>query len=62
VDKNDLKRLSDFLRNKIHDLLLVAEKNAKYNARDILFEPDLPIPKGLQETLQLDLRGAEDPR
>jgi hypothetical protein len=52
VDKNDLKRLSDFLRNKIHDLLLVAEKNAKYNARDILFEPDLPIPKGLQETLQ----------
>jgi len=43
VDKDDLKRLSDFLRNKIHDLLVVAERNAKHNAGDILFEPDLPI-------------------
>ena len=52
VDKDDLKRLSDFLRNKIHDLLVVAERNAKYNARDIIFEPDLPITKGLQETIR----------
>ncbi|KGQ21006.1 DUF1931 family protein [Thermus filiformis] len=52
VDKNDLKRLSDFLRDKLYDLLVVAERNAKYNGRDILFEPDLPVTKGLQETLK----------
>jgi hypothetical protein len=52
VDKNDLRRLSDFLRNKIHNLLVVAERNAKYNGRDIIFEPDLPITKGLQETIR----------
>ena len=52
VDKSDLKRVSDFLRNKLYDLLVVAERNAKYNGRDLIFEPDLPITKGLQETLQ----------
>lgn len=52
VDKNDLKRLSDFLRDKLHDLLVVAERHAKYNGRDIILEPDLPVTKGLQETLQ----------
>lgn len=52
VDKNDLKRVSDFLRDKLYDLLVVAERNAKYNGRDLIFEPDLPITKGLQETLQ----------
>ncbi|MEJ5337517.1 MAG: DUF1931 family protein [Thermus sp.] len=52
VDKNDLKVLSDFLRNKLHDLLLLAERNAKYNGRDIVFEPDLPVTKGLSETLK----------
>ena len=78
VDKNDLKRVSDFLRDKLYDLLAVAERNAKYNGRDLIFEPDLPIAKGLQETLQefrrmdtalelkpvlpLDLEVAEDVR
>ncbi|WP_143586245.1 DUF1931 family protein [Thermus thermophilus] len=52
VDKNDLKRVSDFLRDKLYDLLVVAERNAKYNGRDLIFEPDLPITRGLQETLQ----------
>jgi hypothetical protein len=52
VDKNDLKRLSDFLRDKLYDLLVVAERNAKQSGRDILFEPDLPVTKGLQETLK----------
>lgn len=52
VDKNDLKRLSDFLRHKIYDLLVVAERQAKYNGRDIILEPDLPLTKGLQETLK----------
>lgn len=52
VDKDDLKRLSDFLRDKLHDLLVAAERNAKYNGRDLVLEPDLPLTKGLQETLR----------
>jgi len=52
IDKNDLKRLSNFLGKKIYDLLVVAERNAKYNGRDIIYEPDVPITKGLQETIQ----------
>jgi len=51
VDKDDLKRVSDFLTKKIYDLLVVAEKAAKYNARDIIYRPDLPITKGLEETI-----------
>ena len=52
IDKNDLKRLSDFLGKKIYDLLVVAERNAKYNGRDIIYEPDVPVTKGLQETIR----------
>ncbi len=52
IDKNDLKRLSDFLGKKIYDLLVVAERNAKYNNRDIIYEPDVPVTKGLQETIR----------
>ena len=51
VDKDDLKRVSDFLTKKIYDLLVVAERNAKYNARDVIFRSDLPITKGLEETV-----------
>jgi len=52
IDKNDIKRLSDFLGKKIYDLLVVAERNAKYNGRDVIYEPDVPVTKGLQETIQ----------
>jgi len=52
IDKNDLKRLSNFLGKKIYDLLVVAERNAKYNGRDIIYEPDVPVTKGLQETIR----------
>ena len=52
VDKNDLRRLSDFVQAKIHDLLLVAEAAARANARDVVQLWDLPITKGLQESFQ----------
>jgi len=65
VDKDDLKRLSDFLGKKIYDLLVVAERNAKYNGRDVVLEPDLPVTKGLQETIrafeQLDVAAELEP-
>jgi hypothetical protein len=49
VDKNDLKRHDDFVDQKLYDLLLRGEANAKANNRDVIEVWDLPITKGLQE-------------
>ncbi|MEY2591708.1 MAG: hypothetical protein QOJ67_3692, partial [Acidimicrobiaceae bacterium] len=51
VDKDDLKRYSDFVHEKIHDLLIRGEANAKANVRDVIEPWDLPITKGLQERI-----------
>jgi hypothetical protein len=51
VDKNDLKRYNDFIDQKIYDLLIVAEAAAKANGRDIIQPRDLPITKGLQQSI-----------
>jgi hypothetical protein len=51
VDKNDLKRYSDFVDAKLYDLLTVAQATAKANDRDIIRTCDLPITKGLQESI-----------
>ncbi|MEA2904396.1 MAG: hypothetical protein QOI12_1783 [Alphaproteobacteria bacterium] len=61
VDKQDLRRYSDFINQKIYDLLIRAEATAKANGRDIIEPFDLPITKGLQEcihefkTIDMDL-------
>jgi hypothetical protein len=49
VDKQDLKRYSDFINQKLYDLLLRAQAAAKANDRVMLEPFDLPITKGLQE-------------
>jgi hypothetical protein len=36
VDKSDLKRYSDFVNQKIYDLLLRGQATAKANGRDII--------------------------
>jgi Domain of unknown function (DUF1931) len=51
VDKTDLKRYSDFLNRKIYDILIRAQATAKANGRDVIDPFDLPIPKGLQESI-----------
>ena len=53
IDKADLKRYSDFVHQKIRDLLIRAVANAKANRRDIIEPQDLPITKGLQECMHL---------
>ncbi|MGD9765628.1 MAG: DUF1931 family protein [Candidatus Binatia bacterium] len=59
VDKNDLRRYSDFVTTKVHDLLIRAVAAAKANGRDVIEPFDLPITKGLQESMhkfrQLDM-------
>ncbi len=53
VDKDDLKRYSDFVNSKLYDLLLIGEATARANLRDIVEPWDLPVTKGLQETLHV---------
>ena len=51
VDKEDIKRYYEFVEEKMRDLLLMAQRSAKANDR-IRVEPrDLPITKGLQESI-----------
>jgi hypothetical protein len=51
ADKMDVRRLNEFLNHKVRDLLLIAQAHAKANGRDIVQPWDLPITKGLQETI-----------
>jgi Domain of unknown function (DUF1931) len=51
VDKDDLKRYSDFVFGEIYDLLIIGQAVAKANNRDVLERHDLPITKGLQERI-----------
>jgi hypothetical protein len=52
VDKDDLKRYNDFINDKVFDLLVRGQANAKANLRDIIEPQDLPITKGLQESME----------
>jgi hypothetical protein len=51
VDKDDLRRCNDFINQKIYDLLLIGQANARANDHDTVQPHDLPITKGLQETI-----------
>jgi hypothetical protein len=53
VDKDDLKRYELFINAKIIDLLIRGWATAKANARDIVEPFDLPITKGLQESIHI---------
>jgi hypothetical protein len=59
VDKDDLKRFSDFVEHKLYDLLLMGQATASANLRDVVEPYDLPITKGLQENIHL-IRKMED--
>jgi len=52
VDKQDLKRYSDFVNQKIYYLLLRGQATAKANGRDVIEPQDLPVTKGLQASIQ----------
>jgi hypothetical protein len=60
IDKGDLERYNDFIRRKTYDLLLRATANAKANGRDVIQPSDLPITKGLQESIHAYRRLEEE--
>ena len=51
VDRDDVKRYLDFVNDAVYDLLLIGQATAKANARDIIEPWDLPVTKGLQESI-----------
>jgi len=51
VDKEDLKRHSDFVPDNTYGLLVIAQANAKANGRDIIDPVDLPVAKDLLECI-----------
>lgn len=51
IDKSDLKRLNDFIAQEVYDLLLIGKKTAQANNRDIILVHDLPITRGLEESI-----------
>jgi hypothetical protein len=51
VDKEDLRRHNDFVGRKVYDLLLIGQAAARFNLRDVVETWDLPITKGLQESM-----------
>jgi hypothetical protein len=59
VDKNDVKRFTDVVERKLYDMLVMAEATAEANGRDLIFPQDLPITKGLQESIRV-FRGLEE--
>ena len=52
VDKDDLRRYNDFINDKVYDLLIRAQAAAKANLRDVIQPSDLPITKGLQQSIE----------
>jgi hypothetical protein len=51
IDKSDIKRHSDFVHRKLYDLLLMSQAAAKFNQRDVIEFWDIPLTKGLQESI-----------
>jgi len=60
VDKDDLKRYSEFAYQKLYDLLLIGQAAAAANNRDVIEPHDLPITKGLQERMYTFRRMDQD--
>jgi hypothetical protein len=51
VDKEDIKRYFEFVDQQIDDLLLIAQHTAKANGRIRVELRDVPVTKGLQESI-----------
>jgi hypothetical protein len=52
VDKMDLRRYSEFVNEKLHDLLVVAQEAARLNGQKAIEPFYLPITKGLQDCIR----------
>jgi hypothetical protein len=60
VDKADLRRYAEFVNRKVYHLLMRGEAIAKANGSLIIEPFDLPITKGLQESIHVFKRMDEE--
>jgi len=51
LEKGDAKSITDVVEQKLVDFLIAGERTANINGRDVITEGDLPITKGMQETI-----------
>jgi histone H3/H4 len=51
LDKSKVKEVSDLVDEKLYDLLAVAQENAKYNNRDVIWYSDVPLTKAFKESM-----------
>ncbi len=52
IDKSKVKLISDVVDQKLYDLLVIAEANARYNGRDVIWMCDVPLTKAMKESMQ----------
>jgi replication initiation and membrane attachment protein DnaB len=52
VDKNDVRRLREFVDEQIDGIAIAGRDAAKWNGRDVIVPQDLPITKGVQERMR----------
>jgi hypothetical protein len=51
VDRDDLKRYLDFVNDALYDLMIIGRNTARANARDVIQPHDMPVTKGLGESV-----------
>lgn len=52
IDKNDVRRLREFIDEQIDDLAVAGRNSAKWSGRDVVVAQDLPITKGIAERMR----------
>jgi hypothetical protein len=52
IDKNDVRRIRDFVDEQVDAIAIAGRNSAKWNGRDIIAPQDLPITRGLQERMR----------
>jgi hypothetical protein len=53
VDRDDIKRYLDFVNDALYDLLIIGRNRARASARDVIHPQDLPVTRGLQDSMHV---------
>jgi len=52
IDKNKAKEITDIVEKKLYDLLLIGERNANYNGREVILATMPPLKYPLEVELE----------
>ncbi len=50
--KNKVPEVEEKIEQKLYDMLVVANENAGYNGRDVIWYSDMPLTKAMKESMQ----------